>query len=206
MPITINGSTGISGVDGSAGIPALIGSDADTGLVFAAGQVSASINGTAGNVPLVQGTAQASTSGTAIDFTGIPSWAKRITVVLSGVSTNGTSQPMIQIGTSGGVQTTGYSANTTSITTAANAVTNYTNGWQLYTSLAANVFSGVLTLVQQDASTGTWAGTGLFSVGIPSLVITCGVKTLSGTLDRVRITTANGTDAFDAGSINILYE
>lgn len=206
MPITINGSTGISGVDGSAGTPALIGSDADTGLVFAAGRVQASLNGTAANVGLVQGTTQASTSGTSIDFTGIPNWAKRITVMLNGVSTNGTAQPMIQIGTSGGVQTTGYSANTTSITTAANAVTNYTNGWQLYSSLAANVFSGVLTLVQQDAATGTWAGTGLFSVGIPSLVITCGVKTLSGTLDRVRITTANGTDTFDAGSINILYE
>jgi len=154
----------------------------------------------------VQGTAQNSTSGTSIDFTNIPVWVKRITVMLNGVSTNGTSQPMIQIGTNAGVQATGYSANTTSITTAANAVTNYTNGWQLYTSLAANVFSGVLTLVQQDPSNGTWVGTGLFSVSIPSLVITSGVKTLSGTLDRVRITTANGTDAFDAGSVNIFYE
>jgi hypothetical protein len=167
---------------------------------------SGPVTGITSGVGPVAATVQASTSGTSIDFTGIPSWAKRITVMLNGVSTNGTAQPMFQIGTSGGVQTTGYSANTTSITTAANAVTNYTNGWQLYTSLAANVFSGVLTLVQQDASTGTWAGTGLFSVGIPSLVVTCGIKTLSGTLDRVRITTANGTDAFDAGSINILYE
>ena len=151
-------------------------------------------------------TTKASTSGTSVDFTGIPSWAKRITVTFNGVSTNGTSQPMIQLGTSGGVQTTGYSANTTSITTGANVTTNYTNGWQLYSSLAANVFSGALTLVLQDSATGAWVGTGLFSVNIPSLVIMAGIKTLSGTLDRVRITTVNGTDTFDAGSINILYE
>jgi hypothetical protein len=50
------------------------------------------------------------------------------------------------------------------------------------------------------------SGTSIDFTGIPSLVITCGVKTLSGTLDRVRITTANCTDAFDAGIINILYE
>jgi len=151
-------------------------------------------------------TAKASTSGTSIDFTGIPSWAKRITVTFNGVSTNGTSQPMIRLGTSGGVQTTGYSANTTSITTGADVTTNYTNGWQLYSNLAANVFSGALTLVLQNPATGAWVGTGLFSVNIPSLVIMAGIKTLSGTLDRVRITTVNGTDTFDAGSINILYE
>jgi hypothetical protein len=197
MPITIDGTGSISGLS-AGGLPDLTVVTAD----IAAGAVTQAKR----SEDLTQGTAIASTSGTAIDFTGIPSWAKRITVMLSGVSTNGTSQPMIQIGTSGGVQATGYSANTCSITSGANATTNYTNGWQLYTSLAANVFSGVLTLVQQDPGNGTWVGTGLFSISIPSLVITSGTKTLSGTLDRVRITTANGTDAFDAGSINILYE
>jgi hypothetical protein len=29
---------------------------------------------------------------------------------------------------------------------------------------------------------------------------------LSGTLDRIRLTTVNGSDTFDAGSINIIYE
>lgn len=57
--------------------------------------------------PLTQGTSQASTSGTAIDFTGIPSWVKRITVMFSGVSTNGTSVPQIQVG-AGSVTTSGY--------------------------------------------------------------------------------------------------
>ena len=152
----------------------------------------------------VQMTAQAATSGTTLDFTGIPSWAKKITVMFYNVSTNGTAQPLIQLGTSGGVQTTGYSTNTTSITSGANLTTNYTKGWQLYSSLAANSISGSLVLTLEDTS--IWVGQGLFAVSIPSLVMTAGAKSLSGTLDRVRITTANGTDTFDAGSVNIIYE
>ncbi len=192
----------------AAGIVQLSTSTSSTSTTLAATpsavKVAYDLAAAAGRI--IQETAKASTSGTAVDFTGIPSWAKRITIVLNGVSTNGTAQPTIQLGTSGGVQSTGYSANTTSITTGANLTTNYTNGWQLYSSLAANIISGTLTLVQQDPSTGTWVGTGLFSVNIPSVVITSGTKTLSGTLDRVRLTTANGTDTFDAGSVNILYE
>jgi hypothetical protein len=197
MPITIDGTGSIAGL-AAGGLP--------DGTVTTADIAAGAVTQAKRSEQLTQGTAVATTSGTSIDFTGIPSWAKRITVMFNGVSTNGTSQPTIQLGTSGGVQTTGYSANTTSITTGANATTNYTNGWQIYSSLAANVFSGVLTLVQQDAGSGVWVGTGLFSISIPGLIITSGTKTLSGTLDRVRITTANGTDAFDAGSINILYE
>ena len=108
MPVTINGTTGISGVDGSAGTPAVIGSDADTGFVFAAGQITASLNGSGANVPLVQGTAQNSTSGTAIDFTGIPSWAKRVTVVFNGVSTTSTSDILVQLGVGSTPTTSGY--------------------------------------------------------------------------------------------------
>ena len=101
MPITINGTSGISGVDGTAGTPAVIGSDADTGFVFAAGQITASLNGSGANVPLVQGTAQNSTAGTSIDFTGIPSWAKRVTVIFNGVSTTGASDILVLHNVSG---------------------------------------------------------------------------------------------------------
>ena len=48
------------------------------------------------NSAITAGTAVASTSGTSIDFTGIPSWVKRITVMFNGVSTNGTSNIQIQ--------------------------------------------------------------------------------------------------------------
>jgi hypothetical protein len=204
MPITINGSTGISGVDGSAGTPAVIGSDADTGLVFSAGRVQASLNGIAANVGLVQGTAQNSTSGTVVDFTGVPSWARRITVMLNGVSTSGTSSLLFQLGTSGGVQTTGYTTANTRIGASAVIAASSTAGWAVNSATAASTSSGhaVFTFVQ----TGVWVGSCMIGSSEPAVSWITGRKDLSGTLDRVRVTTVNGTDTFDAGSINILYE
>lgn len=150
------------------------------------------------------GTSVASTSGTSIDFTGIPSWVKRITVMFNGVSTNGTSQPMFQLGDAGGIETTGYTTVSISVSTGANAATAYTNGWQLYSANAANTIQGniVFSLITGN----TWSGNGQFASSVPAVLWTSGTKSLSDTLTTVRITTAGGTDTFDAGTINILYE
>lgn len=207
MAVTINGSTGISGVDGSAGTPALIGSDADTGIFLAAGQVSASVNGTAGNVPLVSGTAQASTSGTSIDFTGIPSWVKRVTVMFQGVSGSGTSPFAIQLGTSSGIDTGSTYGGSASYGGSGTTDFNSTS-FRISASgaqVAANVHSGIVTIASFGSNIWCESGTiGPHASNAPSY--SAGSKTLSGTLDRIRITTVNGTDTFDAGSINILYE
>jgi hypothetical protein len=151
---------------------------------------------------LTSGTAVASTSGTSIDFTSIPSWVKRITVLLNVVSTSGTSNLQIQIG-SGSVETTGYvsRAQTTGSSSTSTA------GYILTVSLAtaADTFTGtcVINLLGSNA----WVQFGLINhLGQNVLPYSSGVKTTSSTLDRVRITTVNGTDTFDAGSINILYE
>jgi len=87
---------------------------------------------------IVQDTAQASTSGTSIDFISIPAWVKKITVMFSGVSTNGTSAPLIQIGDSGGIENTGYLGSSTNISSSS----NYTTGFGILSSVAANVFHG----------------------------------------------------------------
>lgn len=205
MPVTINGSTGISGVDGSAGTPAVIGSDADTGFVFAAGQVTASLNGTAANVPLVQRTAQNSTSGTSIDFTTIPSWVKRVTVNLNGVSLSGTALIRFRLADSA-VVTSGYSGAGSVISSGA-ATANQTAGFDVYTNVpnASYTYSGSITF--NNVSGNIWVAAGVF--GTPSVAWTltvAGVVTLSSALTQVRITTSNGTDTFDAGSINIFYE
>jgi hypothetical protein len=168
------------------------------------------LNGTTGvqdnSGAFVSGTAVASTSGTSIDFTSIPSWVKRITVMFAGVSTNGTSFWQIQIGTSGGIQNTGY-ASTCSYVGGGPASFNQTTGFGLYNDAAADLRSGSLTLTLLDASTGTWVSSGVSCwTNRTFSLLNSGSKTLSGTLDRVRITTVNGTDTFDAGSINILYE
>lgn len=144
-------------------------------------------------------------SGTSVDFTGLPAWAKRITVMCSGVSTSGTSIVQIQIGTSGGVQTTGYSSGAWLANTSNGNSTSaflISNGGD-----AAYIRDGMAYLTLLNSATGLWTFNSVFSgstSGINS--IGGGSKTLSGTLDRVRITTVNGTDTFDAGSINILYE
>lgn len=154
---------------------------------------------------IVSGTAQASTSGTAIDFTGIPSWAKRITVMFNGVSTNGASAVQVQLG-SGSFAVTGYAS---SAAIAGGA--SYAAGLQSTTGFlltparsASDVTYGVMTV--QNVSGNTWVSSTASGVNNAFGNFGGGSVTLSGTLDRVRITTVNGTDAFDAGSINILYE
>jgi hypothetical protein len=146
-----------------------------------------------------------SASGTSIDFTSIPSWVRRITVMFTGVSTSGTSNLLIQLGDSGGIETTGYTSNAGGYGSAAVASTiglllNQQNtaaatwsGMQVITLVSGNTWSSVSTL--SNGGTGT-----------TSLQMSAGTKALSDTLTQVRVTTVNGTDTFDAGTINILYE
>lgn len=163
--------------------------------------------GITGGATLTAGTAVASTSGTSIDFTSIPSWVKRITVNFSGVSTNGTAVPLIQIG-AGSVQTTGYLSASSYTTGGAGATATSTAGYIINNAAnAAYIFSGSYVLSLLNSSTGLWVTSSVLAFDtVGYTIISSGSKTLSGTLDRVRITTTNGTDTFDAGSINILYE
>ena len=154
--------------------------------------------------PIVSATAQASTSGTVIDFTGIPSWVKRITVMFSGVSTSGTSPILIQLGDSGGVENTGYVSLAAQITTSTVANTTSTAGLiQVFGAIAANTLNGstIISLLNSN----NWVSQGCAAY-TDRQATSGGSKTLSATLDRIRITTVNGTDTFDAGTINILYE
>jgi hypothetical protein len=152
-------------------------------------------------------TAQASTSGTSIDFTGIPSWVKRITVMFNGVSGSGTSAIQVQLGDAGGFETAGYVGASGRMD--GSTVTNqaqFTSGFQIAVINAnTNTQNGVLVL--DNISGNTWIAQGQVYSGVfVALQFTAGTKTLSDTITQIRITTVNGTDTFDAGSINILYE
>ena len=141
-----------------------------------------------------------------IDFTSIPSWAKRVTVMLNGVSTSGSSNIWLQIG-AGSVTTSGYTGYYSRQGATGTGYTALASSFILSNSVTSgSSFIGSLTLVLISGT--TWVGTGLVvdSTSINSMGNTSGSLALSGTLDRVRVTTANGTDTFDAGSINILYE
>lgn len=155
---------------------------------------------------LTLGTMQTWSSGASQDYTGIPATAKQITVSYSGISTTGSSIIIVQIGDSGGVETTGYNGTTTNGATR----TNWTNGIYLEVNAGSAAYSrrGSIILTLMDASTNLWSvsgGTSLDMSGSGSCVV-AGDKALTATLDRVRITTVGGSDTGDGGSWNIAYQ
>ena len=166
------------------------------------GSASVTINSGA-ILGITSGTAVASTSGTSIDFTSIPSWVKRITVLFNGVSVSGTSHYLVQLG-SGSVVTSGYVSCFGYLVSDLNAnATTSTAGFGWWNGAATDTTVGNYTL--NLVSGNIWVG-GIAGSSNTSPKFGGGNLTLGGTLDRVRITTVNGTDTFDAGSINILYE
>jgi hypothetical protein len=222
MPTTISGSTGVTypagGLDNIAGTG--VGTT-DTQTLTNKTLTSPAVNSpTIGGTPVMgasvitSGTAVASTSGTSIDFTGIPSWVKRVTINFQGVSTSGTAEPLIQIGTSGGIQNTNYLGASTFLAGGSMGARPYSTapassaGFAWFNDVnAATLRNGSIILSLLNSSNGTWALNGMLGDSQSNFMcISAGSKTLSGTLDRVRVTTTNGTDTFDAGSINILYE
>jgi len=157
--------------------------------------------------PLTLATAQATTSGPSIDFTGIPSWAKRITVMLNGVSTSGTSGLRIQLRVGNAAVTTNYATASFVITNAVASVpSNITNGWGFAVANALSVQQGQIILNQVSDS--AWIGTGQFydNLSTERIAVVAGRAFSVGTVDGVRLTTAGGTDTFDAGTANIMYE
>jgi hypothetical protein len=206
MPVTINGTTGITTpAENTAALT--VGSI--TGILKAtSGIVSQAIAGTdyltstsGGSITL--GTPQTAT-GTSVDFTGIPSWAKKITVNFNAVSIAASGNLMLQLGTSSGFESSGY----ISTIQAGSPNATITNGFQLTINInSTQLCSGVETINLLNSSTNTWAAFGAIvynSISINS-GFNAGSKSLSSVLDRVRITTTTG-DTFDAGTINISYE
>lgn len=199
MSLILNGTGTISGVSATGLTTAQ--------TVTTSAITDASVTPAKLSQPFTSGTAVASTSGTSIDFTSIPSWVKRITVMFDGVNTNGSSGIRVQLGTSSGVTTTGYAVyfvqcgptivsatSTTGFDTYPNSVTNaLRSGTFVFTKISGNIWVGSVNTA--------FAYSGLYYTSAAG-----GSIALASTLDRIRIATNNGTDTFNAGSINILYE
>ena len=169
-----------------------------------AGSNTVTLPAATGTISLLQmGTAVASTSGTSIDFTGSPSWAKRITVMFNGVSINTANHLLIQLGTSSGVENKGYVSTSTAGSTTVTTITS-TGGFISYVAGAAISVSGLY--IFSNVSGNIWVGSSTTSPGATFTAFGGGGKTLASTLDRVRITTDVGTATFDAGSINVMWE
>ena len=155
-----------------------------------------------------RGTAVTLTTQTAVDFVGIPSWANRVTLMLRGVSTNGTAAVGIRLGTSGGFVTTGYESHGHSIQAAGVASAFFSGLLSVEdTSLAALIRFGRCELRRVTGN--EWVFTSHLGVSGAAAARNSfggGYVALSGALDRVQLLTATGTDQFDAGTVNISWE
>ena len=152
---------------------------------------------------IVRGTA-VSASGTSIDFTSIPSWVKRITIMLDGISLSGTADLLVQLGTSSGVVSSGYVSGCTATTGGAGNTSTSTAGFVMRLASGASVCYGAMTVA--IINTNRFVSSHSARQTSTANMMGGGSVTLASTLDRVRITSTNGTDTFDAGTVNILYE
>ena len=181
MAVTINGSAGVI---------------TNTGAVY---------NG------LQTATTVASTSGTSIEFTSIPSWVKRITVMFQRVSTNGTGNFQVQLGTTSAYEITGYQGGFgVMVNAAATSAGNITTGFGIYNGGAAYSFFGHAVITLLDSATNLWCFSFSGANGnTGNVIVSGGTKALSDALTRFRIiasATGSPSDTFDQGNINIIYE
>jgi hypothetical protein len=168
------------------------------------GSASVTINSGA-VLGITSGTAVASTSGTSIDFTGLPAWVKKITIIFNEVSGNASSNMLIQLGTgSTSYTTSGYLSTGCVTTTSAVSGGSSTAGFFMFRDTASYGVSGHMVLT--NISGNIWISSHAAKISTTAIINGGGSVTLGAALTAVRITTVNGTDTFDAGTINIMYE
>jgi len=186
----------------------LTGADIQDGAMTGADIQDGSVGSSdlaAGATVISRDTAKATTSGLAVEFTGIPSWARRVTLLVNGISTNGTSDILVQLGTGGVPTTSGYNGSSVFAWGSGIVPVTSTAGIPIFNNAASYNHYGELVFTNIGGN--TWLASGQFvSSGTAGAIVSGGVVTLAGALNYLRVVSANGTAAFDAGQINLLYE
>ena len=140
------------------------------------------------------------------EFVGIPSTAKRVTVIIRGLSS--ANMPKLLLGTSSGIKTTGYfgtvygySGAGISTASISNGILLRDSGWT--TSITAY---GMYTFVKLSDNDNSWTFSGQFGGNHANSSAggrTDGSTSLDGPLSRIRLETS-GT--FGGGTVNIMWE
>ena len=206
LPVT-NGGTGVAS---NTAYAVLTGGTTSTGTIQSIASVGTTgqrlVSNGSGSLPTFQVPINSDTvktvTGTSIDFTGIPSWVERITVIFNGVSTSATSALLVQLGTSGGIVNTGYVSTTM---TQAGAALFRTDSFNLTGTFAVtDVVSGNVFI--NNISGTNWVSYGQIKRSTTVQNYSSGNGAIGGTVTQLRVTTVGSTDTFDSGTINIFYE
>lgn len=201
MPISINGTGTLTGVS-AGGLP--------DNSIITADIANANVTPTKLSQPLTLMTTMPTTSGTFIDFTGIPSWAKLITIGFSFVGTSVNSNPLIRVGNQNGIVSTGYTSCSNATDQAGGTGSNTsTNGLVLYNdAIATNRYCGIMTLMLVESSTLSWTWASSHSMRMRDLITICGGGAINLTfhpLNSIRLTTSGG-NTFNNGLMNVIYQ
>lgn len=145
-------------------------------------------------------------SGTSVTFTGIPAGTKQIVMTFNGVSN--TDEWLIQLGDSGGIETSNYVTVSASLQSGSTVQTSSSLIGFIVRTNNELVFSGTMTWTLLNSATFLWAGSGVLGSDAATgntNITSSGQKALSAELTQIRLTTVTGTASFSAGSINIAY-
>ena len=168
--------------------------------------MSISINGTTGvanNSGTIQQTEVLTISSPQNPTFDIPSWSKIISIIMDGVGSNGTSEFLIQMGPSSGVETTGYKSASDSFNSTGSVSTSSTAGF--VTNKAEPTYR-IYNLVLLDETTNTWVGSTVAgSSGFQNTVHSAGSKSFAERPTKLLIRAVTATDALDTGNISIMF-
>lgn len=156
-----------------------------------------------GGLGVTLGTAVATTSGSTVEVTGIPSNARRVSLVFDQVSTNGTVDPLVQLGTALSVESASYAASGSLAVNGGIYAVSATNGFPILLDAATRTLNGEIVFTQ--TSSNRWVASGTLASGDAGVFSVAGAKSLAAALTRIALTT-NSADVFDGGSITPTWE
>jgi len=213
---TITGlSSALPVASGGTGVTTSTGSGANV-LASGASLASPTLNSPTLNSPTFGGTPGSSlifkmsaggvsaSGSTSVDFTSMPSWINIITVTFRNISTVSNDNILVQLGTSSGVTTSGYVSTSIDFDGSGAVTTSSTSGFVFKVNPGSNIINGTMIIAYTGSN--AWVNNHTASINTNIMSVGGGTIALGGTLDRVRITTVSGTDAFDAGTLNVLYQ